>query len=87
MTNERNAKLTRREMLKTWLTAGGVVLAGFHELRIAAFCADVKKDAFRGGRYLGLIEFLGEGRIPMDTLLSHGSRHQRAFFESWCSVW
>jgi len=72
MTNEGNAKLTRREMLKTSLTLGGVVLAGFHELRLPAFCADVKKDAFLGGRYLGLIEFLGEGRIPMDTLMDDG---------------
>jgi DMSO/TMAO reductase YedYZ molybdopterin-dependent catalytic subunit len=72
MTNEGNAKLTRREMLKTSLTLGGVALAGFHELRLPAFFADVKKDAFRGGRYLGLIEFLGEGRIPMDTLMDEG---------------
>lgn len=72
MTNEGNAKLTRREMLRTWLAAGGVVLAGFHELRLPAFCTDVKEGAFRGGRYLGPIEFLGEGRIPMDTLMDEG---------------
>ena len=72
MTNEGKTQLTRREMLKTWLTVGGVVFAGFHELRLPAFCADVKKGAFRGGRYLGPIEFLGEGRIPMDTLMDEG---------------
>jgi DMSO/TMAO reductase YedYZ molybdopterin-dependent catalytic subunit len=59
-------------MLKTSLTAGGVALVGFHELRLPAFGTDVKRDVFQGGHYLGLIEFLGEGRIPMDTLLDDG---------------
>lgn len=72
MTNEGNAKLTRREMLKTSLTLGGVVLAGFHGLRLPAFSADVKKDPFQGGQYLGSVEFLGEGRIPTDTLMDEG---------------
>jgi DMSO/TMAO reductase YedYZ molybdopterin-dependent catalytic subunit len=72
MTNDGKAKLTRREMLKTSLTAGGVALIGFHEMRLSAFCRSVKSDGFPGGRYLGLIEFLGEGHIPMGTLTGDG---------------
>jgi len=72
MANDGKAKLTRREMLKTSLTAGGVVLVGFHEMRLPAFGAGIDKQGFPGGRYLGLIEFLGEGHFPMETPLDAG---------------
>jgi DMSO/TMAO reductase YedYZ molybdopterin-dependent catalytic subunit len=72
MTNEGKAKLTRRELLKTSLTAGGVVLVGFHDMRLPAFCGVVTRNGFQGGQYLGLIEFLGEGHIPMETLVGEG---------------
>src|SRR5258708_39019178 len=72
MRNRGKERLPPREMLKISPTAGGLVLAGFHELRLPAFCADVKKDAFDGGQYLGLVGFLGECHIPMDTLLDEG---------------
>jgi DMSO/TMAO reductase YedYZ molybdopterin-dependent catalytic subunit len=72
MTDDGKAKLTRREMLKTSLTAGGIALVGFHEMRLPAFCRGVDKRGFDGGRYLGLIEFLGEGHFPMETPLDAG---------------
>ena len=43
MTNERKAKLTRREMLKTSLTAGGVALVGFRDLRLPDVLSEVQK--------------------------------------------
>ena len=72
MTNDGKTKVTRREILKASLTAGGVALAGFHEMPLPAFCEDVKRDGFQGGKYLGRIEFLGEGHIPMDTPMGDG---------------
>jgi DMSO/TMAO reductase YedYZ molybdopterin-dependent catalytic subunit len=72
VTNEGKAKLTRRELLKSSLTAGGVALVGFHAMRLPAFCGGVTRNGFQGGQYLGLIEFLGEGHIPMETLMGDG---------------
>jgi DMSO/TMAO reductase YedYZ molybdopterin-dependent catalytic subunit len=72
MKNDGKTKLTRREILKASLTAGGVALVGFHEMQLPAFGGDVKKDGFQGGKYLGRIQFLGEGRIPMDTPMGDG---------------
>ena len=68
----RKAKLTRREMLKTSLTAGGVALVGFHDLRLPGFFGSASGGAFQGGRYLGLIEFVGEDLIPMEIPMGSG---------------
>ncbi len=59
-------------MLKTSLTAGGVALVGFHEMRLPAFCEGEDRRGFPGGRYLGVVEFLGEGHFPMETPLDAG---------------
>ena len=64
--------LTRREMLKSSLTAGGVVLVGFHETSLSAALQEPGRDAFRGGRYLGLVEFVREGPIPMGIPMGAG---------------
>jgi DMSO/TMAO reductase YedYZ molybdopterin-dependent catalytic subunit len=72
MSDDGKAKLTRREMLKASLTAGGVALVGFHEMRLPARSEDVRRNSFQGGRYLELIEFVGEGHIPMETTLDAG---------------
>jgi DMSO/TMAO reductase YedYZ molybdopterin-dependent catalytic subunit len=72
MSNSGNAKWTRREILKTSLTAGGIALVGLHDLRLPAFCGAVKANAFQGGKYLGLVDFVGEGFIPMETPMGSG---------------
>ena len=64
--------LTRREMLQSSLTAGGVVLVGFHETSLSAALQEPGRDAFRGGRYLGLVEFVREGPIPMGIPMGAG---------------
>jgi DMSO/TMAO reductase YedYZ molybdopterin-dependent catalytic subunit len=66
------AKLTRREMLAASLTAGGALLVGFRDLRTPAFGLSVSRPAFPGGRYLGLIEFVGEGVVPIGTAMGDG---------------
>ena len=72
MTNEGKAKLTRREMLRASLTAGGAALVGFHDFSLPDFFGSAREDAFKGGQYLGLIEFAGEGLIPMETPMGTG---------------
>jgi DMSO/TMAO reductase YedYZ molybdopterin-dependent catalytic subunit len=74
MTDEKRTKVTRREMLKTSLTAGGATLLGFGDLRFptAALGKGARRDALPQGQYLELIEFVGEGLIPMETPIGAG---------------
>jgi DMSO/TMAO reductase YedYZ molybdopterin-dependent catalytic subunit len=74
MTNKGRAKLTRREMLRTSLTASGIALVGFPDLRLPNFAggSTSTREAFRGGQQLGLIEFSGESSIPMETPMGTG---------------
>ncbi len=72
MTNKGKANLTRREMLKTSLIASGAALVGFNDMRLPDFSREAKKDVFQGGQYLKLIEFVGEGLVPMETPMGTG---------------
>src|SRR5579862_573300 len=72
MVNPSRAKLTRREMLKTSLAASGVALVGFRDLRLPNFGVVAPRDAFQGGHHLGLIEFVGEGVVPMEAPMGTG---------------
>jgi DMSO/TMAO reductase YedYZ molybdopterin-dependent catalytic subunit len=69
---EERKKLTRREMLKTSLAAGGATLLGFGDLRLPALGRGARGEAAPEGRYLELIEFVGEGLIPMETPMGAG---------------
>ena len=60
VSNFGKAKLTRREILKSSLTAGGALLVGIQDLQIPSYCQAVHKPAFVGGKYLGLVEFAAE---------------------------
>ena len=59
-------------MLKTSLAAGGATLLGFGDLRLPALARGARGDAAPEGRYLSLIEFVGEGLIPMETPMGAG---------------
>ena len=72
MTDAKKTKVTRREMLKTSLAAGGATLLGFGDLRLPARGRSTRADVFPQGRFLALIEFVGEGVIPMETPMGAG---------------
>jgi DMSO/TMAO reductase YedYZ molybdopterin-dependent catalytic subunit len=74
MTNKGRAKLTRREMLKTSLTASGIALVGFPDLRLpnSAGVSTSTRKPFPGGQQLGLVEFSGESSIPMEVPMGTG---------------
>jgi hypothetical protein len=72
MANKDKSVLTRREILKTSVIAGGITLAGFHNVRLPAFFGQVTKHSFQGGQYLGSIEFVGESPMPMDIPMGTG---------------
>lgn len=65
-------KLTRRQLLKGSLTAGSIVVLGFHDLPLNALCGSQTPAQFQDGRCLGSVEFIGEGQLPMQTLLDGG---------------
>jgi hypothetical protein len=63
--------LPRREWLSACLlSASGLILSGFG----LTSCRDIETDegqgSFAGGKRLGNIDFVGEGRAPMDTALN-----------------
>jgi len=62
------AKLTRRELLRGSLIAGGTLLTGLDRLAWGqATTKPSAKDPFFGGKRLGNVEFSGEIPIEMDT--------------------
>src|SRR5260370_16349403 len=65
-------KPSRREFLCTSMLGGGVLLTGFDKISgLAGFQRD-EKDAFRGGKQLGVVEFTGESRAPLEQVVGSG---------------
>ncbi len=60
---------TRREFLRSSLIAGGTLLAGFDKLRALDANIPGGSVVFEGGKHLGNLDFAGESRSPLDTLL------------------
>jgi len=60
---------TRRDFVRSSLVAGGALLVGFSKIQTLEGKIQVRKEAFEGGRHLGNLDFAGESRLPLDTLL------------------
>ena len=60
---------TRRDFLRSSFVAGGALLVGFDKLPTLAAKIQARTDAFDGGKHLGNLDFAGESRAPLDTLL------------------
>jgi DMSO/TMAO reductase YedYZ molybdopterin-dependent catalytic subunit len=58
-------RLTRRELLKGSLLAGGTLLVGFDNLRLQDSPRGAIEKPFQGGRKLGVVEFTEEQPVPM----------------------
>lgn len=65
-------KLTRRKLLQAGITVGGTVLIGFHHPSLTATPASEGGNSLPDARQLGLVEFIGEGQLPMETPLDAG---------------
>jgi len=66
------AKLTRRGFLKASLIAGGTLLVGFDRMSWLEPSKGEDKDLFQGGKQLGILDFVGESRSPLDTVFGAG---------------
>src|SRR5258708_29053143 len=54
------------------MLGGGVLITGFDKINgLVGFQRD-EKDAFRGGKQLGVVEFSGEGRAPLEQVVGSG---------------
>lgn len=69
MSHDFKARLTRREWLSASLLASGTLLLGFDRFAWPQSVPSAGKDPFAGGKPLGTVEFVGEGRLSLDTLL------------------
>ena len=66
-------KPNRRDFLRVSLLSGGVLLSGFDKLSGLIQANRGKKiDPFDGGQLLGLLDFIGESRAPLNAIIGLG---------------
>ncbi|MFY9532043.1 MAG: molybdopterin-dependent oxidoreductase [Candidatus Acidiferrales bacterium] len=59
---------TRRAFLKASLLASGALLVGFEKISWLEASEGADQDVFTRGKQLGVLDFVGESRAPLDTL-------------------
>jgi DMSO/TMAO reductase YedYZ molybdopterin-dependent catalytic subunit len=69
LTHKPGPNSTRRDFLRSSFVAGGALLAGFGKIQTLDAKIQARTDGFKGGKYLGNLDFAGESRAPLDTLL------------------
>src|SRR2546425_2525071 len=68
----RLVKQDRREFLGVSLLGSGALLLGFDKLSAFAQPQNEADNPFRGGKQLGILEFTGESKAPLDTIIGAG---------------
>src|SRR5882724_4696757 len=66
------AKPDRREFLRVSLLGSGTLLVDFDKLSGFARPRNQRDNPFRDGKQLGILEFTGESRAPLDTVIGAG---------------
>lgn len=77
MSRDFKANSTRREWLTASVLAGGAIFLGAESLFSSVFAAESgelqskfpAQNEFSGGKQIGIAEFVGEPRVPLDTVL------------------
>jgi DMSO/TMAO reductase YedYZ molybdopterin-dependent catalytic subunit len=67
MPSRTKTKLTRRSWLKATMLSGGALLADRHGIAWPITARSQETDPFAGGRRLGIVDFINEGPVPLDT--------------------
>jgi DMSO/TMAO reductase YedYZ molybdopterin-dependent catalytic subunit len=67
--SEAGRKVSRRELLRGAVVAGGALLVGFEKMAWPRAIQEASKDPFAKGKLLGTIAFTGEAKVPMETAL------------------
>ncbi len=64
---------SRRSFLRASLMGSGAFLTGFDKLTgLTEFSGNKKINSFDGGMLLGLLEFVGESRVPLNSVIGAG---------------
>jgi DMSO/TMAO reductase YedYZ molybdopterin-dependent catalytic subunit len=66
---EAGPKVSRRELLRGAVVAGGALLVGFEKMAWPRAIRKSANDPFAKGKLLGTIAFTGEAKVPMETTL------------------
>jgi len=66
---ETSERPNRRNFLRISLLGSGALLVGFDKVSGSARNLNDGSDPFQGGKQLGTVDFAGESRSPLDTLL------------------
>ncbi len=72
MTGGLKREWTRRELLQASLIAGSTLLAATGRTRCLELFRDGARDSFQEGKKLATLEFVEEGRVPLDTVSGKG---------------
>jgi DMSO/TMAO reductase YedYZ molybdopterin-dependent catalytic subunit len=67
--SEASRKVSRRELLRGAVVAGGALLVGIEKMAWPRAIQESTTDAFAKGKLLGTIAFAGEAKVPMETAL------------------
>jgi DMSO/TMAO reductase YedYZ molybdopterin-dependent catalytic subunit len=67
--SEAGRKVSRRELLRRAVVAGGALLVGFEHMAWSRPIQEIGNDPFSKGKLLGTIAFTGEAKVPMETAL------------------
>jgi DMSO/TMAO reductase YedYZ molybdopterin-dependent catalytic subunit len=60
-------RVTRREFTRIGLAASGALLGGFEKIILPALAGLRGDDPFSGGQQLGMVEFVREGRVQLES--------------------
>ena len=66
---ETSERPNRRDFLRISLLGSGALLVGFDKVSGFARYLNDGSDPFQGGKQLGILEFTGESRAPLDTVI------------------
>ena len=69
LTRKPRLNSSRRDFLRSSFIAGGTFLTGFDKIARLTAKAQAGKDGFEQGKQLGDLNFVGESRSPLDTLV------------------
>jgi DMSO/TMAO reductase YedYZ molybdopterin-dependent catalytic subunit len=72
MTGGIRKKISRRELLRGSLVAGGTLLLGFDEVVWPKPLQDTAQNPLAGGKHVGVVEFSKEALVPMETAFGDG---------------
>jgi DMSO/TMAO reductase YedYZ molybdopterin-dependent catalytic subunit len=70
MLEKAKTRFDRRQWLSAATLASGAVLCAFDTLILPRIAAARQENGFQGGKKLGVVDFVGEARVPMESVVA-----------------